>query len=89
MLKASVIGATGYAGVELCRILLTHPQANIHRLSSVSFTGKAVSEVYPALRGLCDQKLVSEDEAIDGADVVFASLPAGLSEPIARKCLHP
>ena len=50
MIKAGVIGATGYAGAELCRLLLSHPQAQLTALSSVSFEGKALSEVYPAYR---------------------------------------
>ena len=54
MIKIGIIGATGYAGVELIRILLNHPQAELAAVSSVSFEGKAVSEVYPSLYGLCD-----------------------------------
>ena len=51
MIKIGIIGATGYAGVELIRILLNHPQAELAAVSSVSFEGKAVSEVYPSLYG--------------------------------------
>ena len=39
-IKAGIIGATGYAGAELVRILLTHPNAEIAAISSVSFEGK-------------------------------------------------
>ena len=52
MIKIGIIGATGYAGVELIRILLNHPQAELAAVSSVSFEGKAVSEVYPSLRAV-------------------------------------
>lgn len=51
MIKIGIIGATGYAGVELIRILLNHPQAELAAVSSVSFEGKAVSEVYPSFTG--------------------------------------
>ncbi|MDY4191748.1 MAG: hypothetical protein SOX72_05965 [Oscillospiraceae bacterium] len=87
MVKAGIIGATGYAGEELCRILLGHPEAEIAAVSSVSFEGKPISEVYPSLRGIFDGVLTDEDSAIAAGDVVFASLPHGLSEPLAEKCL--
>ncbi|MDD2955577.1 MAG: N-acetyl-gamma-glutamyl-phosphate reductase [Oscillospiraceae bacterium] len=87
MIKAGIIGATGYAGEELCRILLGHPQAELAAVSSVSFAGKAISEVYPSLRGIFDGVLTGEEEVIARSDVIFASLPHGLSEPLAEKAL--
>ena len=82
-----IIGATGYAGVELVRLLLGHPQVKIGALSSVSFAGQAISEVYPSLRGRCGDALVDEDAVIAAPDLIFASLPHGLSEPLAAKCV--
>lgn len=87
MIKAGIIGATGYAGEELVRILLRHPEAEIVAISSVSYEGKKISEVYPALRGYIDMELGDEDSVIEKSDVVFASLPAGISEKIAVKCM--
>ena len=84
--KVGIIGATGYAGVELLRLLLAHPHVELAALSSVSFEGKPVSEVYPNLAGLCDATLLTDTEVVDRCDVVFASLPHGLSEPTARRC---
>ena len=86
MIKAGVIGATGYAGAELCRLLLSHPQAQLTALSSVSFEGKALSEVYPAYRGLCDLTCGSADQVVDACDVIFAALPHGLSQELAAQC---
>ena len=86
MIHASIIGATGYAGVELLRLLMTHPNVTVHKCSSVSFEGKPVSEIYPNLREICDDVLVSDDDIVTGSDVVFASLPAGISEKYARAC---
>lgn len=85
---AGVIGATGYAGAEIVRLLLGHPEVSLGPLSSVSFEGKALSEVYPAFYGICDQTLTNEDAVIAESDVVFASLPHGLAEGIAKKCLE-
>lgn len=85
-IPVGIIGATGYAGLELLRLLLGHPQVEIAAISSVSFEGKEISEVYPSLRNVCDQTLGSEDDVIAKSKVVFAALPAGLSETIAGKC---
>ncbi len=86
-IKAAIVGATGYAGAELVRLLLTHPHADIVGLSSVSFEGKEISEVYPNFKKTTLPTLTDADTAIKDADVVFASLPHGLSESLAEKCV--
>ncbi|MEG0272899.1 MAG: N-acetyl-gamma-glutamyl-phosphate reductase [Hydrogenoanaerobacterium sp.] len=85
-INAGIIGATGYAGAELVRLLAAHPAVTLAALSSVSYEGKVFSEVYPAFYGVVDKLLVTEDEVIEQCDVVFASLPHGLSEKLAKKC---
>ena len=87
MIKAGIVGATGYAGVELVRLLQSHPQVEIAGISSVSYEGKSISEVYPNLYEICDDTLESEDKLIGKCDVIFASLPHGLSEKLAKKCV--
>jgi N-acetyl-gamma-glutamyl-phosphate reductase len=87
MTKAGIIGATGYAGAELYRLLLNHPEIEISGLSSVSFTGQNISDIYPGFSQVGSAPLLSEDEVIEKCDVVFCSLPHGLSEKIAQKCL--
>lgn len=87
-IKVGIIGATGYAGVELIRILLSHPAVEIAALASVSFEGQKISQVYPAFRGICDQVLVSVEEVIEKCQVIFASVPHGVSEELAAQC-HP
>ena len=59
MIRVSIIGATGYAGAELLRLLYNHPQVQVVHITSESYTGKKISEVYPHLRGLYDQELIS------------------------------
>ena len=84
-IKAGVIGATGYAGEELVRLLCNHPYAEIAAVSSVSFEGQKISDVYPALRGFCDLTLTDADDVIAKSDVIFTALPHGLSEEIVVK----
>ncbi len=53
MISAGIIGATGYVGVELVRLLLAHPDVSALNLSSVSFEGQNIVDIYPNLRGFC------------------------------------
>ena len=80
-IKAAVLGSTGYAGAELVRILSGHKDVEIVYLASHSYVGKAFSQIYPGMRGVCDLVLQEDDidKASAGADVVFMALPAGLS----------
>ncbi|ARP49546.1 MULTISPECIES: N-acetyl-gamma-glutamyl-phosphate reductase [Caproicibacterium] len=84
--KAGIIGATGYAGAELVRILSGHPQVQLAAVSSVSFQGKPLSAVYPAYYGLCDMVCGTQEEVVQKSDAVFAALPHGLSQPLAKEC---
>lgn len=86
MIKVGIIGATGYAGVELVRILMRHPQVELTAVSSVSFEGQPISNIYPSLREICDMTCDSADAVINGCDVVFAALPHGLSQDTAKAC---
>lgn len=85
-IKAGIIGATGYAGAELFRLLYSHRNVEIAAVSSTSFEGKAISEVYPALTNEKTYILCDMDGVIEASDVIFAALPHGLSEELAAKC---
>lgn len=77
-LKIGIIGATGYTGSELIRILYAHPQAEIKLLTSESKAGQKISEIYPALYGVVDQVLQPMAEVKNHElDVVFLALPHG------------
>lgn len=86
MIKAGIIGATGYAGAELVRLLTEHPYAEISAVSSVTFEGKALSSVYPAYLGLNDMVCERADDVVNKSDVIFAALPHGLSQDLAKQC---
>ena len=51
MIKVGIVGATGYAGVELIRLLLGHPHVAIQRLTSRAEAGVRVDQLFPSLRG--------------------------------------
>ncbi len=86
MIKVGIIGATGYAGAELVRLLMGHPQAEVTAISSVSFEGKAISEVYPAYYSLNDMVCENADDVVEKSEVIFAALPHGLSQELAKIC---
>lgn len=86
MIQAGIIGATGYAGAELIRLLTSHPQVTLSSLSSVSYEGQTMSEIYPNLRGVCDKILTNQNDVIQSSDVVFGSVPHGLSQKLAAQC---
>ena len=85
-IKVGVVGATGYAGSEICRLILGHPQAELTAISSVSFEGMALSEVYPAYYQLCDMVCGTQEEVVEKSDVIFAALPHGLSQELGAQC---
>lgn len=85
-IQAGIIGASGYAGAELVRLLWNHPMVEISGMSSKSYTGQKISDLYPGFYQVCDMEFQDEDDVISSSDVVFASLPHGLSEKLARKC---
>jgi N-acetyl-gamma-glutamyl-phosphate reductase len=85
-IKVGIIGATGYAGAELVRLLLSHPSVDITAVSSVSFEGQNLSDIYPNLKKIAPFTLENTDEIIPRCDVIFASVPHGVSEELALKC---
>ena len=85
-IKVGVVGATGYAGAEICRLIAGHPAAELAAISSVSFEGQALSDVYPAYREMCDLICTTQEAVVEKSDVIFAALPHGLSQELAAEC---
>jgi N-acetyl-gamma-glutamyl-phosphate reductase len=77
MLKVAIVGASGYTGVELLRILYCHPEAAVSCVTSEQSAGKRISEVFPALRGRCDLLLENLEpvRVAEKADFIFTALP--------------
>jgi len=84
MIKVSVLGATGYAGAELVRILCSHPEVELGYLGSSSFAGKTMSSVYNNFRKVLDKELSDADaaEIAKNSDLVFTALPHGVSKTV-------
>jgi len=88
MIKAAVVGATGYAGAALLSILNQHPRVRIVGLTSRSYALSPISEIYPSFLGSLDLILAADMDDLPEADVYFFSLPAGESASLAEKALE-
>jgi len=78
MIKIGVVGATGYSGVELIRLLLNHPQVAITKLFGNSTIGCSIEEVHPSLKKMISLKVEKfETNALKGLDLLFVAMPSG------------
>src|SRR5436305_7784141 len=83
---AAVAGASGYAGGELLRLLLGHPDVTIGSVAAGSNAGQPVRALHPHLPALGDRVFdAATPEALGAADVVFLALPHGESAAIAAR----
>lgn len=79
-LNVGIVGATGYTGVELIKLLVNHPQVHLQYLTSTSYIGKNINEIYPHLLPFISQTLVDfdpKDKALAALDLLFLALPHG------------
>ena len=79
MIKAGIIGSTGYAGQELVRILLQHPDVEIVWYGSRSYIDQKYSSVFRNMFKLVDEKCLEDqmDKLAEEADVIFTATPQG------------
>ncbi|MCQ8181589.1 N-acetyl-gamma-glutamyl-phosphate reductase [Methylomonas sp. SURF-1] len=89
MIRAGIVGGTGYTGVELLRILVLHPQVDVSVVTSRADAGSRVDKLYPSLRGYCDlQFSPPELEYLQDCDVVFFATPNGTAMLMAEALLE-
>ena len=88
MIKAGIVGGTGYTGVELLRLLTRHPQVELDAITSRGDAGTPVAEMFPSLRGATDLAFVDPAKApLDRCDVVFFATPNGICMQQVRPLL--
>ncbi|MBS0003103.1 MAG: N-acetyl-gamma-glutamyl-phosphate reductase [Thioalkalivibrio sp.] len=89
MISIGIVGATGYTGVELLRLLVAHPQAEIVAVTSRSDAGTPVASMFPSLRGRIDLDFVEPDtDRLAECDVVFFATPHGVAHAMAGPLLE-
>jgi N-acetyl-gamma-glutamyl-phosphate reductase len=88
MIKAAIVGGTGYTGVELLRLLAAHPEVELSAITSRSEAGQAVADMFPNLRGHVDLAFCEPDQAgLTDCDVVFFATPNGIAMQHAPELL--
>ena len=86
--KVAVLGASGYTGAELVRLLLRHPHVQIVLLTAERRAGQELRQVFPQFAPYALPKLVSID-SVDwvgaGLDLIFAALPHATTQKVLRQ----
>ncbi len=76
MVKIGIVGGTGYTGVELLRLLANHPEARVEVITSRSYAGTPVADIFPNLRGKFDIRYTEPDvDSYQNCDLVFFATP--------------
>ncbi|MEX2104396.1 MAG: N-acetyl-gamma-glutamyl-phosphate reductase [Bacilli bacterium] len=83
-MRIAIIGATGYSGIELIRLIQQHPFVQLKMVVSTSQVGKEIQEIYPHLSGIIDHHLEQLDieRLAEEVDLVFFATPSGISKDI-------
>jgi len=89
-MKISIIGATGYGGAELVRILHQHPETTIHSIHSSSQSGQQLYTSYPHFQDAVNMELEAIDpvKIANETDVVFAATPSGVSSKLIPQLMQ-
>ena len=88
MIRLAILGASGYVGGELLRLLAAHPEFAPTRLFGESTAGRSLGSVHPHLAPAYPNASIEKfDDALDGIDLIFAALPHGQSQRLAAPIL--
>lgn len=85
-MKVSIIGVTGYSGLELVRLLATHSQVELVSVHATKEIGTSLSDLYPHLKGICDLAIQEVDpmNIMQNADLVFTATPSGVAKDLSQ-----
>src|SRR5699024_546984 len=85
MMKIAIIGATGYGGAELVRILRQHPHVSIHSIHASSLHGEPLQNSFPHMQTLVEDHLQAVDieKMAKEVDLVFTATPSGVAKDLA------
>lgn len=88
VIRAGIVGGTGYTGVELLRLLIGHSEVEIVAITSRTEAGLSVAELFPNLRGHCSLRFDEPDSRrLAELDVVFFATPHGVAQTIAAELI--
>ena len=85
-MKVGVVGASGYVGGEILRLLVSHPHAEISMVTSRQYAGEYISRIQPGLKGFTDLTFseLDYDKLTDKCDLVFTAVPHGTAVDIVK-----
>lgn len=88
-MQAGVVGASGYLGAELLRLLANHPDLEVVRVQSESTAGQPLAAIYPGLEAAYPDVVLEalDVDALEGLDVVFVAIPSGASQDVVPALL--
>ncbi len=87
-IRVGVVGASGYSGLELLKVLLYHPRVRITKLFGNASNGRRIDEVHPSLHNVLGLKIEElEPSKLAGLDVLFVALPSGQSMHVVPQAL--
>ena len=86
-MRIGVIGASGYVGGEILRLLVSHPKVEISMVTSRQYVGEYISRVQPSLKGFTELTFseLNYDKLSDKCDLVFTSVPHGTAVDIVKE----
>ena len=86
-MKISIVGITGYSGLELVKILNNHKKVELVSIHATKEVGRRLSDVYPYLTGVCDLEIeaYNAEKIMQKADLVFFATPSGVASSLAEE----
>ncbi len=85
-MKVGIVGASGYVGGEVVRLLLSHPEAEVSMVTSTRHVGEYLHRIHPSLKGFTELTFseLDYDKMSDKCDLVFTAVPHGTATDIVK-----